>query len=82
MGIDNQKFNLIYNQLKEIVENRGAFVIMVTKTTEGQGEDMKFEAFGPLATISGLLVIGDQYIQEAMRQKIAALLRPSARQPD
>lgn len=82
MSIDKQKFNTIYNQLKELVENRGAFVIMVTKATEGQGEDMKFEAFGPLATINGLLMIGDQYLQEAMGQKIAALLKPSTRQPD
>lgn len=82
LGIDKQKFNVIYNQLKELVGDRGAFAIMVTKSTEGCGEDMKFETFGPVTTLSGMLSIGAQYLSEAINQRLDGLIKPGAHQPD
>lgn len=82
MPIDKQKFNTIYNQLKELVGDRGAFAIMVVKQTEGASEDMKFETYGPVTTVSGMLGIGGQYLGEAIQSKLDGLLKPTPRQPD
>lgn len=82
MGIDKQKFNTIYNQLKEMVGENGAFSIMVVTPTQGTGEDMKFETYGAITKLSGMLGIGNLYLQEAMQAKLDALLKPAPRQPD
>lgn len=82
MGIDKQKFNAVYNQLKEMVGDHGAFIIMATTPTEGCGEDMKFETFGSITTLNGLMGIGNLYLQGAMKQKLDTVLRPAPRQPD
>jgi hypothetical protein len=82
MPIDKVKFNAIYNQLKELVGDRGAFAIMVTRQGDGLSEDMKFETHGPLTTLNGMLAIGTQYLSEAMQQRLDGLMKPGPRQPD
>lgn len=82
MGLDKQKFNTIYNQLKELVGEHGAFAIMVTTSTQGSGEDMKFETFGAITKVNGLLGIGNLYLQEAIQGRLDGILRPAPRQPD
>ena len=80
--IDSQKFNAIYNQLKELVGDRGAFVLLLAKPTDGAGEDMKFHTCGPITSIIGLLNVGTPYLNETLMKNLESRLGIEPRQPD
>lgn len=84
MGLDRQKLNTIYNQLKELVGDRGAFAIFVTTPVKdsGSGEDIRIETFGPITTLNGLLGLGTQYLGEALEERMDKIIKPIGPEPD
>lgn len=82
MALDKQKLNTAYNLLKELVTDKGAFIIFVTKPGEGSGEDMQVNTFGPITTLIGLLNAYTPYCNEVLMQRINELMRQLPREPD
>lgn len=69
--MDKQKLNTIYNSLKELVGEQGAFVLFVAgQNGQGAGEDMQIRCNGPLSRQIGLLSIGGEFLNASVQQKL------------
>jgi hypothetical protein len=55
MPIDGQKLNTIYNQLKELVGQQGAFVLILVSPNGDQDEGVQIRTFGPPTRVIGTL---------------------------
>lgn len=69
--MDKQKLNAIYNSLKDLVGEQGAFLLFAAgQNGQGAGEDMQIRAYGPLSRQIGLLSIGGEMVNAHVEQKL------------
>lgn len=80
--MDKQKLNAIYNQLKELVGEQGAFIFFAVDANGKAGEDIQVRSWGPITRQQGLLGIGGQLYQDHMSDKIAAVTQILPKEPD
>ena len=80
--MDKQKLNTIYNQLKELVGEQGAFVFFAVGGDGKAGEDIQVRGYGPITGQHGLLGVGGQLYQEHMSDKISKMSQILPNEPD
>lgn len=81
MAIDKQKLNAAHNQLKEIVGENGAFILLLAKM-EPSDEDVQIRLKGSDTRLAGLLESCSAYLKEHFRKKFADHVKPMPSEPD
>lgn len=82
MAVDPQKLNTIYNRLKELVGNQGAFVLYVNQPEGDLGEDTQIRTSGPPTRVLGLLSFCNAFAEDTLMKRLQALLEQKLKEPD
>ena len=80
--IDPQKLNTVFNQLKELVGDQGAFILYVNKGFSAASEDSQIRTYGPPMRLMGLLSVCTGWTQDALMQNLNELVKVRPPEPD
>lgn len=67
--IDRAKLNYLFNALKELVGEQGAFVLILSAPDDRSGEDFQIRMHGPTSRRLGALSLGGQFINDKLREE-------------
>jgi hypothetical protein len=82
MAIDPQKLNTIFNLLKDLIGEQGAFVLLVSKANGQFGEEAQVRTLGPHTRLMGLMNIYVPMVQQNLMDRLSDILQEKPQEPD
>lgn len=73
----SDRFEELFKLLKEEAGDAGAVIVM--RARGGKGENFRVLTDGKIHSVLGLLTIGNEYIQDLLRQKLDRLMKGEER---